>query len=151
MYTNEGVHKCLCSKLNIAIVALVVLLNTFSSGQLVPSPHGSSNQKLPSNTSSDAIKEYVIYSIVEGPSPDSDNERVRLHLGMILAPTVVQEYGGEYTGVEFWRVIMSDTQRAAFMSANPRVCSLVHKESPGDAVADEDQGPSPGKHPVFVP
>lgn len=122
MYTNEGVDKYLCSKLNIVIVALVVLLNTLSSSQLVPSSHVSSRQTLPSNTSSDAIKEYVIYSIVEGSSPDSDNERVRLHLGMILAPTDVQEYGGEYTGVEFWRVRMSDTQRVAFMSANPKVC-----------------------------
>ena len=128
MYTNEGVDKCLCSKLNIVFFALVVLLNTLSSSQLVPSSHVSSRQTLPSNTSSDAIKEYVIYSIVEGSSQDSDNERVRLHLGMILAPTDVQEYGGEYTGVEFWRVIMSDTQRVAFMSANPKVCSLVTRK-----------------------
>lgn len=123
MYTNQGVYKCLYSKLNVVIVALVVLLNTFSTGQLVLSSRGTSKQTLPSNTSSDALKEYVIYSIVEGSSQDSDNERVRLHLGMILATTDVQEYGGEYTGVEFWRVIMSDTQRVAFMSANPKVCS----------------------------
>lgn len=125
MDTTGGVHKHLCSNFNIVIVALIVLLNTFSSGQLVPSSNGSSEQTSPSNTSSDALKEYVIYSIVEGSSPDSDNEKVRLHLGMILAPAYVQEYGGEYTGVEFWRVIMSDTQRVAFMSANPKVCLSI--------------------------
>ena len=151
MYTNEGYHrpslasslnKCLYSKLTILIVALV-LLNTLSSGQVVPSAHGSQKQKLPSNTllPSNAPKEYVIYSVVEGSSLDSENEKIRLHLGMIIAPVDVQEYGGEYTGVEFWRVRMSDTQRVAFMSANPKVCSRPARQGlQGNAIADEDQG-----------
>ena len=103
------------------------LLNALSCGQLVvPSLQGSSEQSAPSNKSlsSNDIKEYVIYSVVDGPSPDADNERIRLHLGMILAPAYVQEYGGQYTGVEFWRVRMSDMQRTAFASANPKVCPL---------------------------
>ena len=104
------------------------LLNAFSSGQLVVlSPQGSSEQSSPSNESLSAttLREYVIYSVVDGSSRDADNERIRLHLGMILAPADVQEYGGGYTGVEFWRVKMSDTQRTAFARANPKVCPIL--------------------------
>ena len=111
-----------CSNLTLLLVALQ-LLNAISSGQLVvPSAQDSPEQSLPSNNlSSNALRDYVIYSVVDGPSRDADNERIRLHLGMILAPADVQEYGGEYTGVEFWRAKMSDTQRTAFVSANPKV------------------------------
>ena len=109
----------------ILLLLALQLFITISSGQLVvPSTQGSPEQSAPFNTSlsSNARKEYVIYSIVDGPSPDADNENIRLHLGMILAPADVQEYGGGYTGVEFWRVRMSDMQRTAFASANPKVC-----------------------------
>ena len=115
------------SKFTLLLVALQ-LLNALSSGQLVvPSPQGSPEQSSPSNisVSSNALKDYVIYSLVDGSSRDADNERIRLHLGMILAPADVQEYGGVYTGVEFWRVKMSDMQRAAFASANPKVCPML--------------------------
>ena len=111
-------------KFTLLLLALQ-LLNALSSGQLVvPSLQGSPEQSAPSNKSlsSNDLKEYVIYSVVDGPSPDADNENIRLHLGMILGPADVQEYGGEYTGVEFWRVKMSDMQRTAFASANPKVC-----------------------------
>ena len=114
------------SNFALLLVALQ-LVNAISSGQLVvPSAQESPEQNLPSNnSSSNALREYVIYSVVDGPSRDADNERIRLHLGMILAPADVQEYGGEYTGVEFWRVKMSDTQRTAFVSANPKVCLIT--------------------------
>ena len=114
------------SNFALLLVALQ-LLNAISSGQLVvPSAQESPEQSLPSyNLSSNALKDYVIYSVVDGPSRDADNERIRLHLGMILAPADVQEYGGQYTGVEFWRVKMSDTQRTAFVSANPKVCLIL--------------------------
>ena len=118
------VRENVSSKFTILLVALQ-LLSALSSGQLVvPSSQGSPTQSSPSNEtlSSNALREYVIYSVVDGPSRDTDNERIRLHLGMILAPADVQEYGGEYTGVEFWRVKMSDMQRTAFASANPKVC-----------------------------
>ena len=115
------------SKFTLLLVALQ-LLNALSSGQLVvPSAQESPEQSSPSNKSlsSNALKDYVIYSVVDGSSRDADNERIRLHLGMILAPADVQEYGGEYTGVEFWRVKMSDMQRTAFVSANPKVCPIL--------------------------
>ena len=118
------VRENVSSKFTILLVALQ-LLSALSSGQLVvPSSQGSPTQSSPSNEtlSSNALREYVIYSVVDGPSRDTDNERIRLHLGMILALADVQEYGGEYTGVEFWRVKMSDMQRTAFASANPKVC-----------------------------
>ena len=117
--------------LNFALLLVALqLLNAISSGQLVvpsvPSAQESPVQSLPSNnSSSNALREYVIYSVVDGPSRDADNERIRLHLGMILAPADVHEYGGAYTGVEFWRVKMSDMQRTAFVSANPKVCPIL--------------------------
>lgn len=113
-------------KFALFLVALQ-LLNALSNSQLVvPSLQGSPAQSSPSNesSSSNALKEYVIYSVVDGPSPDDDNEKVRLHLAMLLAPADVQEYGGGYTGVDFWHVKMSDMQRTAFASANPKVCPI---------------------------
>ena len=120
---RENAH----SKFTLLLVVLQ-LLNAISSGQLVvPSAQESPEQSSPSNKSlsSNALKDYVIYSVVDGSSRDADNERIRLHLGMILAPADVREYGGEYTGVEFWRVKMSDMQRTAFVSANPKVCPML--------------------------
>ena len=76
------------------------------------------------SASSNAFKEYVIYSFVEGDSANDQNEEIRAHLGMMLAPVNVQEYGGDYTGVEFWHVKMSDMQRASFSSVNPKVSDL---------------------------
>ena len=114
------------SRFALLLVALQ-LLNALSSGQLVvPSAQETPEQSAPSNESfsSNALKDYVIYSVVDDPSRDHDNEMIRLHLGMILAPADVQEYGGEYTGVEFWRVKMSDMQRTAFATANPKVCPI---------------------------
>ena len=123
------------------LLVLLQLLNVLVSGQLVvPSSQGSPPQSSPSNESlsSNALKDYVIYSVVDGPSRDTDNERIRLHLGMILAPADVQEYGGEYTGVEFWRVKMSDMQRTAFARANPKVCPNVSLQN---LVADKCESP----------
>ena len=113
------------TKFTSCVIIALILLSTPSGGQLISS-QVLQNQSLPSNTvlSSNSLKEYIIYSVIEGSSQESDNERIRLHLGMILAPVDVQEYGGHYTGVEFWRVIMNDVQRTAFVSANPRVCSV---------------------------
>ena len=139
MYTNKSYSRpCLAfssledlySKFTVLTVAALVLLSTLSSAQVIPSSRGLQKQTLPSDTSpsSNALKEYVIYSVVEGSFQDSDNEKIRLHLGMILGPADVQEYGGEYTGVDFWRVKMSDMQRTAFVSANPRVCSTSMKK-----------------------
>ena len=118
------------SKFTSCVIIALILLNTPSDGQLIPSSQVLQTQSLPSNTvlASNSLKEYVIYSVIEGPSQESDNERIRLHLGMILAPLDVQEYGGYYTGVEFWRVTMNDMQRTAFVSANPKVCSISTRE-----------------------
>ena len=129
LFSAASVYRNLDSKCTLLIVALV-LLNSLSSGQLVPSSHGSPEPTSRSNASlsSNGLKEYVIYSVVEGSSRDSDNERVRLHLGMILAPSEVHEYGGDYTGVEFWHVRMTDMQRSAFVAANPKVCSILDRE-----------------------
>ena len=140
MYTNKSYSRpCsalspredLYSKFTVLIVAALVVLGTLSSSaQFVPSSRGLQKRSLPSDTSasSNALKEYVVYSVVEGSFQESDNEKIRLHLGMILGPADVQEYGGDYTGVDFWRVKMSDMQRAAFVSANPRVCSISTRE-----------------------
>ena len=100
------------SRLSLALVVAFLLLGLSSGDQ--PVPHVST-------TPSNSLKEYVIYSSVEGSTQDTDNEKIRLHLGMILSPADVQEFGGDYTGVEFWRVVMSDTQRVAFASAIPNV------------------------------
>ena len=116
-------HDSQYFRLPFYLVVALLLLNNISLGQVVLPSRAFPNQALSSNTSPSLnnVKEYVIYSFVEGSSADSENDRIRLHLGMILAPTDVREYGGDYTGVEFWRVMMSDMQRTAFMSANPRV------------------------------
>ena len=121
-----SVHENAYPKFALLIVLLQLLSALARSQLVVPSPQGSPAQSLPSNESlsSNALRDYVIYSVVDGPSRDTDNERIRLHLGMILAPADVQEYGGEYTGVEFWRVKMSDMQRTAFARANPKVCPI---------------------------
>lgn len=75
---------------------------------------------------------------------DSENEKIRLHLGMISAPANVQEYGGDHTGVEFWRVKMNDIQRTAFMSANPKVGQTPAKKgSCGKTVANEREDSNP--------
>ncbi len=118
-------HDSQYFRLPFYLVVALFLLNNISLGQNIPSSRAFPNQALSSNTlaSSNALKEYVIYSFVEDSSADSENDRIRLHLGMILAPTDVREYGGDYTGVEFWRVMMSDMQRTAFANANPRVGS----------------------------
>ena len=104
------VHESL-TKLCFIVVLAILLLGLPQGGQPVSLVSPTSNP----------LKEYVIYSSVEGPTRDTDNERIRLHLGMVLAPAHVQEFGGDYTGIEFWRVMMSDTQRAAFVGANPTV------------------------------
>ena len=108
------------------LIALVIL-NVVSSGQLIPPPQALRDLPLPSNisTSSNALKTYIIYSFVDGPSFDSKNEQIRLHLEMVVSPVNLQEYGGEYTGVEFWRAKMTDVQYTAFTSANPRVGQIV--------------------------
>lgn len=108
------------------LIALVIL-NTVTSGELISPLQASRDLPLPFNTStsSDALKTYIIYSFVDGPSIDSKNEEIRLHLEMMLSPVDLQEYGGGYTGVEFWRVKMTDMQYTAFTSANPRVGQIV--------------------------
>lgn len=128
MFTNERrprsclvplFHKRLYLRFSISIIVALNLLNTSSQAfEQLPAP---SNTLLSTN----ALKVYVIYSFVEGLSAHSENEEIRLHLGMILAPADVQEYGGDYTGVEFWRVKMSDFQRTAFGSAIPRVGPML--------------------------
>lgn len=40
---------------------------------------------------------------------------------MMLPSADLQEYGGVYTGVEFWRAKMNDVQYTAFISAIPTV------------------------------
>ena len=111
------------------LIALVIL-NTVSNGQLIPPPQALRDLPLPSNTStsSNALKTYIIYSFVDGPSLESKNEEIRLHLEMMLSPVDLQEYGGEYTGVEFWRVKMTDIQYTAFTRANPRVSQVVFRK-----------------------
>lgn len=70
---------------------------------------------------------------------------------MLLGPADVQEYGGDYTGVEFWRVKMNDMQRTAFKSANPLVGVIfTWKAFCGMAIADESQGPNSREHPAFI-
>lgn len=106
---------------------VLLILYTVSSGQLIPPHQALRDIPLVSNTStsSNALKTYIIYSFVDGPSLDSKNEEIRLHLEMMLSPADLQEYGGAYTGVEFWRVKMTDMQYTAFTSANPRVSQIV--------------------------
>ena len=116
----------ICSSFNTAMIVALIFLHSLSDSHVIPSSQALQKHSLPSNTtlSENALKVYIIYSFVQGPSSDTENEKIRLHLGMLLAPTDVQEYGGEYTGVEFWRVKMSNVQRTAFASAIPRVSIL---------------------------
>ena len=105
------------------ILLTFLIFSTSASGIVVTEFNGSLslfNLSAPSN----ALKEYVIYSFVEGASANDQNEAIRAHLGMMLAPVNVQEYGGDYTGVEFWHVKMNDVQRASFSSVNPKVSEL---------------------------
>lgn len=127
-------HGSPCSRFSIVITVALVLLITTSGGQLIPSSQAAGQPSLQSNKSLSSsvpkdLKDYVIYSFMESPSSDSENEKVRLHLGMMLAPADVQEYGGDYTGVEFWRVAMNDIQHAAFTSSNPRVSARPTRKS----------------------
>lgn len=117
------VHECVCPSFSIVFIITLILLNASSNGQLIAFSRASQESSVPSNTSlsTNALKDYVIYSVVEGSSPGSANENIRSHLEMILAPAYLQEYGGDSTGVEFWRVKMSDLQRAVFVRAYPRV------------------------------
>ena len=124
-------HKSL-SRLSLTFVVALLVLGFPPGAQ--PVPHVS--------TSSNPFKEYVIYSSVDGSAPDIANERIRLHLGMILSPADVQEFGGDYTGVEFWRVVMSDTQRTAFASANPSVSDAPAKGFWQVLSADHGKGSS---------
>ena len=148
MYTNKSRPRpCLAllfldrvpSSFGIFGIVVLILLSTPSVAQLIPYSRAlpvHSNASLSSN----ALKTYVIYSFVEGPSPDSENERIRLHLGMILGSTDAEEYGGDYTGVEFWRVRMNDVQRAAFLIAIPRVGVKSSKEKfRATTAADDDK------------
>ena len=128
------------------IIVALILMNTHSGGQLIPSSQAMQISSVPSNTSlsANALKVYVIYSFVGGPSPDAENEKIRLHLGMMLYPADVQEYGGDYTGVEFWRVKMNDIQRTALTSANPKVGVVYAKQGHcEEVIADEHEGPNP--------
>lgn len=137
------VHECLRPGFSIFIIITLILMNSTSNGQLIASSQVPQVSSVPFNTSlsTNALKDYVIYSVVAGPSPSSENEKIRSHLEMILAPALLQEYGGDYTGVEFWRAKMSDLQRAVFARACPRVRlmftrGVFHK----NVVADEHQG-----------
>ena len=129
------------SKIYYIIVALI-LLNTISEGQGIPASLTLQNETLTPTTSQSAndLKEYIIYSFVDGASPDSENDRIRLHLGMILATTEVKEYGGKYTGVEFWHVVMSDMQLRAFTSAIPRVSAIATTKTYSCASAYKSRG-----------
>lgn len=48
---------------------------------------------------------------------------------MMLPPADVQEYGGVYTGIEFWHAKMNEVQYTAFISAIPTVGSVCTRES----------------------
>ena len=116
-------NEWLCPSFRLFIVVVLILLNVPSNGQLIETSSASQESSVPSQSSlsTNALKYYVIYSVVEGPSPASENENIRSHLEMILAPAYLQEYGGDYTGVEFWCAKMSDLQRAILVRAFPRV------------------------------
>ena len=120
---TRSFYESVGSRFGILLLVALILIDTLSGGQLTPSSRAFQKPPVLSNTSlsSKAVKTYIVYSFVDSPSLDSENEKIRLHLGMILAPADVQEYGGYYTGVEFWCVKMNDMQRAALMSAFPRV------------------------------
>ena len=161
MYTNKNYlcswlafmfHERLCSRFRILMAVTLILLSTTSDGHLVPSQAvRRPSLRSDSSLSSNALREYIVYSLVEGPSMDSENEKIRLHLGMISAPADVQEYGGDHTGVEFWRVKMNDIQRTAFMSANPKVGQTpLEEDSRGNPEANEREGSNPREHPVLI-
>ena len=110
-------RRSYCSELSLLIILALSLFRSLTAAQNVSSLHALQNISLPSK----APRVYVIYSFVEGTASDSENEKIRLHLGMILAPADVQEYGGDYTGVEFWRVKLDEVQRNAFLQGIPFV------------------------------
>ena len=115
--------EALHSRSTIPFLLTLLLFTISASGVVLPGLDGSlSLYNTPA--SSNALKDYVIYSFVEGSSANDQNEEIRAHLGMMLAPVNVQEYGGDYTGVEFWHVKMSDMQRVSFSSVNPKVSEL---------------------------
>ena len=116
-------YKALYSKSILLILLTLLQFGTSASGVVLPGLDGSTSL-YNTSSSSNALKEYVIYSFVEGASANDQNEEIRAHLGMMLAPVNVQEYGGDYTGVEFWHVKMNDMQRASFSSVNPKVSDL---------------------------
>ena len=138
-------HESLGPRIGIVLLVALLLLNTLShSSQLIPSSRPFQGPSLRSNTSlsSNDLKIHIIYSFVEGSSPDSENEKIRLHLSMILALPDVQEYGGHYTGVEFWRVKMNSVQRTALMSVFPRVGTTSRMRAfRARATAKEHKGP----------
>ena len=123
LYMRLCCYEALYSRFILSILLTLLLLSTSSSGVVLPELDGSLSL-YNTSASSKALKEYVIYSFVEGASAKAQNEEIRSHLGMMLAPVNVQEYGGDYTGVEFWHVKMNDVQRAAFSGVNPRVNHL---------------------------
>ncbi len=116
-------HESLGSRFRVVLLVALLLLNTFSHSQLISSPQPFQDPSLRFNRSlsSNDLKVYIVYSFIGGSFPDSRNEKIRLHLSMILSPADAQEYGGHYTGVEFWRVKMNNMQRTALMSAFPTV------------------------------
>ena len=116
-------YEALYSRSILLILLTLLQFSTYTSGLVLPGLDGSLSL-YNTTASSNALKEYVIYSFVEGASANDQNEEIRAHLGMMLAPVNVQEYGGDYTGVEFWHVRMDDKQRASFSSVNPKVSDL---------------------------
>ena len=123
LYLRLCSFKSLYSRSNLPFFLTLLLFSTSASGIIPPGLDGSLSL-YNASASSNALKEYVIYSFVEGTSANDQNEEIRAHLGMMLAPAHVQEYGGDYTGVEFWHVKMSDVQRVSFSSVNPKVSEL---------------------------
>ena len=116
-------YEELCSRPILWILLRLLVYITSASAAVLPGLDGSLSL-YNTSASSNALKEYVIYSFVEGASANDQNEEIRAHLGMMLATVNVQEYGGDYTGVEFWHVKMTDMQRVSFSSVNPKVSDL---------------------------
>ena len=123
LYLRLLSYESLYSRSILLILLTLLQLSTSASGVVLPRLDGSLSL-YNTSASSNVLKEYVIYSFVEGASANDQNEEIRAHLGMMLAPVNVQEYGGDYTGVEFWHVKMTDVQRASFSSVNPKVSEL---------------------------
>ena len=122
LYLRLRSYESLYLRSILLVLLTLHLFSTSASGVVLPGLDGSLSL-YNASASSNALKEYVIYSFVEGTSAHDKNEAIRAHLGMMLAPVNVQEYGGDYTGVEFWHVKMNDMQRASFSSVNPKVSS----------------------------